>query len=118
MSFLYPRTISVRRPAQTSSVGIVSEYVAQTAAAETVIATDIPASIQAKQSGGERNPAALPSDSKGLVSWRILTPRGALADGLVLNRDVIVDDLGRRFQVIAAYTAPLGADFICQQMET
>ena len=117
MSFLYPRTISVRRPAQISGVGVIDGYVSQSPAGERVIASNIPASIQAKQSGGSRNPADLPSDSKGQVSWRVLTPRGALADGEVLNRDVIIDDLGRRFQVVAAYMAPLGADFICQQME-
>ncbi len=117
MSFLYPRTITVKRPARITGVGVIDDYVSQAPAGETVIASNIPASIQAKTGGG-RNPAALPSDSRALTTWRILTPRGALADGQVLNRDVIVDDLNRRFQVVAAYTAPLGADFVCEQMES
>lgn len=117
MSFLYPRTISVRRPAQTGGVGIVAGYVAQTAAAETVVASAVAASIQAK-AAGSHNPADLPADSKGVASWKIFTPRGALADGVVLNRDVIADDLGRRFQIVAAYTHPLGGCFLCEQMES
>lgn len=117
MSFLYPRTISVKRPKQVGTVGIVDDYVTQVPTDETVIAAAVPASIQAK-AAGYRNPAGLPSDSRALTTWRVLTPRGALADGLVLNRDVIADDLGRRFQVVAAYTAPLGACFLCEQMES
>lgn len=117
MSFLYPRTITVKRPAQTCGVGVIDGYVAQAPADETIVATEIPASIQAK-AAGYRNPAGLPSDSRALTTWRVLTPHGLLADGLVQNRDVIVDDLGRRFQVVAAYTAPLGACFLCEQMES
>lgn len=117
MSFIYPRTISVNRPKQESGFGVVNGYVAQAPSDETTVASGIPASIQAK-AASSHNPAGLPSDSKALTTWRVLTKRGTLADGLVQNRDVVVDDLGRRFQVIAAYTNSLGACFLCEQMET
>lgn len=117
MSFLYPRTITIKRPMTNTSVGKVSGYVAQTQSSETMIAENIPASIQGK-SAGSRNQAGLPADSKGVPYWRVMTPRGALTDGQVKNHDIVYDDLGNRFQIAAAYQNSLGANFYAEQMES
>ncbi|HZQ41357.1 MAG TPA: hypothetical protein VFA87_11200 [Rhizomicrobium sp.] len=114
-SFLYPRTIKITRPGAQTGVGFNPAYAAEQQAEETKIACNIPASIQARSSGG-RNPVGLPGDS-AMNMWRVLTPLGALADGQVKNRDLIYDDLGRKFQVSADYTNSLGADFIVERLE-
>lgn len=115
MSFLYQRTIKITRPSAQTGVGFNPAYSAEQQAQETQIACDIPASIQARSSGG-RNSVGLPGDS-AMNTWRILTPRGAIADGQIKNRDLIYDDLGRKFQVSADYTNSLGADFIAERLE-
>jgi hypothetical protein len=115
MSFLYPRTIKVMRPAAQDGVGAMDDYVADTAEAEVLVVADIPASIQAKRAGG-KNPVGLPADG-GNNAWQVMTPPRALSDGTVINRDIIVDDLGRRFQVVADYTNSLGGCFHAERLE-
>lgn len=116
MSFLYPRTITITRPGAQTGVGFQGAYAADQKANETVIATGIPASIQARSAGG-RNPVGLPGDGKD-QTWRVLVPKSALAMGVVKNRDIITDDLGNRLQVLADYANSLGANFICQRLES
>lgn len=58
----------------------------------------------------------LPGDG-AISTWKVLTPRGAICDCDVRDRDIIEDDLGRRFQVVANYTNSLGADFIVKRLE-
>lgn len=77
---------------------------------ETQVASDVPASIQARGGGAGKDPTGLPAGN-GQVEWRAFTPLGALQDGQVQDRDYVYDDLGRRFQVIADYTNSLGANF-------
>jgi len=116
VSFIYPRVIKITRPpAQPEAVGWQGDAPSSLRSKETDVACDIPASIQAKSAGGS-NPVGLPGDGK-TNQWRVLTPLGALDDGQVQNRDLIYDDLGRRFQVIGDYTNSLGANFIVERME-
>ncbi len=82
---------------------------------ETTIATGIPASIQAKRAAGQI-PVGLPGDGKQ-NTWRVFTPLGALQDGQVQDRDIITDDLNRRFQIVADYTNSMGAAFLAERME-
>lgn len=115
MSFLYPRTISVRRQTAQAGVGVLP-YSGTQAAQETVVASGLPASIQNRgQANSETN---LPSDPKGgAPRWRILIPRGASPLGQITERDVIVDDLGKRYLVIAAYWNSLGHNLHASLLE-
>ena len=67
----------------------------------------MPASIQYSATGRAKG-ADLPSDTPSLTVWRIMTPRGLLERNTITERDVIIDEIGRRFQVIAAYWTSLG----------
>lgn len=117
MSFIYPRTITITRPgAQTQKVGFQEQSPSSQKKLEKELACDIPASIQAQKASG-KPPVGLPGDGAA-QTWRVFTPRSELDDGLVQDRDIITDDLGRRFQVVADYSNSLGAAFIVQRLET
>lgn len=114
--FIYPRTISITRPGAQSStaVGPQGQAPSSQRSLETSVASGIQASIQAKSGGN--SPVGLPADGKQAF-WRVLTPKKALTAGQVQDRDIIVDDLGRRFQVLADYTNSMGANFLVQRIE-
>lgn len=114
-SFLYPRTIAITRPGAQSGVGFQAAYAADQKSSETLVASGVPASIQAR-SASSKNPVSLPADGK-MNTWRVLVPRNALGAGVALNRDIITDDLSRRFQIVADYVNSLGANFICERLE-
>jgi hypothetical protein len=98
MSFLYPRTISIRRqnvPAA-SSVG-AQAFGGDQPASETVIASNVPASIQYDRVG-RVTPSNLPATT-GLPYMRILIPASALSLGAINKNDFVVDDIGQRYQV-------------------
>lgn len=105
MSFLYPRVIAVHRPAGQPGGGRLP-YGGQVEADESVIVTGIPASVQEKKEGGV-NPTSLPSDTK-VPGHHIFIPRGKLPNGTVKTGDIIIDDLGIRYQVAAPYWDSLG----------
>jgi hypothetical protein len=105
MSFLYPRTVAAHRPAAQTGGGLLG-YGGQSQATETVVATGLPASIQERREGSN-NPVGLPSDATR-PSWYIFIPRGFADLGTILAADVIVDDLGTRYQVDSPYWDSLG----------
>jgi hypothetical protein len=116
MSFLYDRTIAISRAASQSGPGLQAYGGDVPGANETAIASGISASIQARRMG-QRNDPNLPLDAtKG--EWRIYF---RMAPGfnatLVQDRDFVTDDLGRRFQVAAAYPTPQGFELRCFKME-
>lgn len=115
MSFIYPRTITIKRPGVQSGVGAITAYASDQETTETVVATGIRASIQAKSTSG-KNPVGLPSDVS-MQTWRVMTPKSALGAGVVQNGDIVVDDLGNRYQVQADYRNSLGANFIVSRLE-
>ena len=106
MSFLYPRTASFHRPAAQTGVGVVG-YGGQTVATETAIAgaQGVRCSIQERREGSQM--PTLPADGYK-PTWYVYIPKSVLAKGVLEDRDVMVDDLGVRFQVIAAYWDSLG----------
>jgi hypothetical protein len=106
MSFLYPRVVSIRRPATQTSVGAVG-YSGETKALETTIATNLPASIQ-HRSGRGTHRDELPADPSNKAAWYIFIPKQYASLGLITERDIVVDDLGKRYQVSAAYFSSLG----------
>lgn len=115
MSFLYPRVVSVRRPAAQTGVGFQTGYAGNTRAQETVVAADLRASIQLTREG-QKNPVGLPGDGTR-PAWDIFIPYGDAAAGSILDRDFIEDDLGRRFQVVADNPDSLGYAIRAEKVE-
>lgn len=114
MSFLYPRTVSVHRPAGQTGEGKLA-YGGASQAGETEIATGLSASIQ-KRREGQKSPAGLPADGTR-PTWLIFVPRGSLALGAIKDRDIIIDDLGVRYQVLADGWDSLGYAAITERLE-
>ena len=118
---IYPRTVAIRRPrggaAPDSStgpqVGDIGYSGQDWSAApndpegEDEILSGVPASIQF-QSPVSRNGDGVPTDAHAPNVWSIFVPKDAIALGGIKARDVIIDDLGTRYQVIAPYWSPLG----------
>ena len=110
---IYPRTISIYRPASPTNgggglqVGLVP-YQGLQPSDETAIASGISASIQAEALGNTRSTGDIPSDGAGPVKWTIYVPKTALILGDVRDDDIVVDELGDRYQVSAAYWNILG----------
>jgi hypothetical protein len=114
MSFLYPRVVGITRPTQAMSPGI-NGYGGQVPSTETAVASGLPASIQyVKQRGPEE--ARLPGDSHK-TEWRVFIPLAAIARGLIETRDIVTDDAGQRYQVIAPYWDSLGYQLTCELLE-
>jgi hypothetical protein len=105
MSFMYPRRVRFHRPGAQTGIGAVA-YGGQTVAKEDDITCTIPASIQARREG-TNNPVGLPGDSK-TPTWYVFIPKRAAKLGDVQDRDIMIDDLGNRYQVIQPYWDSLG----------
>jgi hypothetical protein len=103
---LYDRVISIRRPAKATIVGATG-YSGLLPAKETVQFTAIAASIQF-QPKRDRPPFAIPTDATSVAQWHIYIAAGVVPAGQIADRDVVADDLGRRFQVYAAWATALG----------
>ena len=111
MSFLYPRTVTVKRVTSPSGVGALG-YASQASDGLATIA-QWPASIQlAKEVGNQ--PAKLPTDV-GRVTYLNVFVRAPL--GSILGRDVLVDDAGLTYQVTAAYWNSLGYQCMAERTE-
>ena len=116
MSLLYPRTVQITRPNGTTAVGL-APYQGEIESNETVIVAGLPASIQQKGVGGGTI-ENLPADQRARSVWRVFIPGPQLALGMVLDRDIITDDLGTRYQVTAAYWNFLGHNLMVERLET
>ncbi|KAA0686011.1 hypothetical protein DTW90_34560 [Neorhizobium sp. P12A] len=116
MSFLYPRTISVTRPQGQTGVGNVG-YSAVEKGTEAPVISGIPASVQAKTTMARVPNGSLPAQPPGPIVWRVYIPNGKVPDGMIQDRDIITDDLGRRFQVEADYVNSMGWNIPCIRLE-
>lgn len=116
MSFLYPRTIAITRPARDLAVGYQPNYSGLDPATETPVASGLPASIQLKKERGKPDPG-LPSDAAAKSFWTVFIPRGSAALGLIQTNDVITDDLGVRYSVTAPYWNSLGYALLAESLE-
>ncbi|MCG5072277.1 hypothetical protein [Paraburkholderia tagetis] len=116
MSFVYPRTVAVTRPASDVAVGYQPNYSGLNPAAETAVASGLPASIQLKKERGKPDPG-LPSDAAAKSFWTVFIPRGSAALGLIQANDVVTDDLGVRYQVTAPYCNSLGHALLVERLE-
>lgn len=114
MSFMYPRTVAISRPVSVANVG-AQAYGGLVASNETSIATGLSASIQLKKQQASKDYPDLPGDS-GHTQWRIFVQGAAL--GLISVRDIVTDDLGQRYQVMAPYWNSLGYNLFCERLES
>lgn len=112
---IYARTITIKRPNPLAGVG-AQGYSSLQSTNETVRFTGIPASIQRQRRIGHSD-SGVPSatDSKG--GYGIYVPDYALVLGDVTERDVVIDDLGKRYQVMNAYWNILGYKLVCVLLE-
>jgi len=115
MSFLYPRRIRVLRPVTGQALG-ATEYGGEDRERERCIAGDIEAAIQLKKE--TLKPAAdLPGDAARRTFWTILIPRCALPAETIRIRDIIEDDAGARYQVIAPYLNGMGYSLLAELLD-
>jgi hypothetical protein len=115
MSFLYPRTVSIRRPTAQTGVGALA-YSGETEANESTVATGLRASIQHRSGRGQRG--YLPADAPNRAEFYIFIPKSDLAEGATTERDIVVDDLGKRYQISAAYWNSLGYRLYAELLQT
>lgn len=112
MSFVYPRIITITRPGAQTGAGAVG-YGGQLPASETVIASNIPASIQHKRDLGKT--AGLPGDAVRQSGWQIMFT--GVDAGAIKNRDIVIDEFGNRYQILAAYWNSLGWNCTAEMLE-
>jgi hypothetical protein len=115
MSFLYPRTVAITRPNTNDTAGDRG-YSGVTKAAETAIASGLPASIQLQSKGGTPE-GGTPSDAFTMSRYAVMIPQSAAALGLIEERDIVTDDLNKRYQVVGAYWNSLGYNLSCTLLE-
>jgi hypothetical protein len=114
MSFLYPRTATITRPAAQSGEGKVA-YGGQTQAGETNVAAGVVCNIQLRREG-QKNTTGLPGDANR-PTYDVRIPKAALANGTVRDRDIVTDDLGHRYVVQSDYWDSLGYALRVERLE-
>lgn len=112
---LYPRTVAITRPNILPGVG-AQAYSAITEPNESEIASGLPASIQQKRFRGTPE-SGIPSAAPDRSQWVVFIPSTFASLGLTTERDIITDDLGKRYVVIAAYWDSLGYSIECELLE-
>ena len=147
MSFLYPRLVTITRatavqptpgnvivdsagllvvdssgnvltvPVDATPAAGLADYQHRDADAETLVASNVPASIQLQRLGN-RPLEMLPADTPGKPTWYVFIPLNALPQGAVRTDDTIVDDLGVRYQVAGPYWDSLGHKLLVQILRT
>lgn len=121
MPALYQRLVSIHREGADGVtrpfVAGAAGYTGTTLADETVIATSVPASIQAKGLRRSQGMGITAADAPGPSTWSILIPLLSLAKGSVQDRDIVIDDEGVRYHVASAYWNLLGYQLICTRLE-
>jgi hypothetical protein len=112
---LYGRTISVTRQATpaVSTVGTVG-YGGDQPVNETVILSGISAAIQ-YDARGRANPSNLPASSL-LSYYVVLIPASEVPIGTINRNDIVIDDLGTRYQVLANHWTVLGYNLVTMTM--
>jgi len=109
-SLLYPRLISATRPTQPPGTGNLG-HLGTSTSEEVLLFSGIAADIELASSG--RNTAGardVPADSPGPIKWSIfISGTDAASLPVIQERDMIYDDLGRRFQVSGYWPTALNA---------
>jgi hypothetical protein len=113
MSFLQPRTIRITRPKPDLAVG-EQPYSGLLPTNETHVLGRTPATIQMDRQGPKPG-AGLPGDAIRESLWKIIFKARL---GVVQTHDIITDDLGNRYQVIAPDWNPLSITCTAELLET
>ena len=114
MTFLTPSQISISRPDADDLAG-EQPYGGVQGANETVLISGIAAHIQLDRQG--TTPVAkIPADAAGESIWKVIY-KSRLARDIARTGDVITDQLGNRYQVIAADGGPLSTTCRCQILQ-
>jgi hypothetical protein len=122
-TFLYPRTVTIKRPAPTATGGggnVGYSGIQASHASDTTIATGLPCAIKAKAiSATRRTAGAVPADAPGPVAWDILMPPiNGFTPGSIRDRDfAIADDTGEKFLIVAACWSPISWQLGCIKLE-
>lgn len=106
-TFLFDRVIAVTRPTGQTGVG-AQGYSGVQQGTETPVVSNIPACIQSRATSSRLGRELFPAAAPGPIVWRVFIPENMVADDVIKDRDIITDDLGRRFQVEAAYPTQMG----------
>lgn len=97
-SGLYDRLLEISRfPDIGATAGVVG-YRSTVASAETVVLSDLPATIDFTTRGPDPV-SKVPSDAVGRTLWRIFVPAGSVSPGAIHRDDIATDDLGRRYKL-------------------
>lgn len=117
-AILYDRTISVRRPVTNGAItGVqLASYSGVEAATETVLFSGVKTSIQTRSSV-RQHMNALPADSRAPYVFSFFPERRAFSVGDIKNRDIIVDDVGDRYQIEAIEWTLLGPHIRALKLE-
>jgi len=115
MSFIYNRTVSINRPYISTGAGVVG-YSGELPTTETVILTGLPAALQQRVSV-RSNQSTVPGDVQ-TSGWFVFLPASVAALGQIMQRDIVIDDLGQRYVIVAAYWNSLGYKLTCMILTT
>jgi hypothetical protein len=124
---LYPRTVTIERPNSQFAAGAANAQLSQpggkpyfgldrTAGGNTVIASNVPASLQSLGGRAQRS-TNLPSSAPGPTRWKIVIPATAMQLGIINDRDIVIDDLGKRYMVSSDYYTALGYELEAIRLE-
>lgn len=69
------------------------------------------------RAGGGSPQAGLPADASQRSYWKILTQPGTVEPGSIHTRDIVTDDLGVRYQVVAPYLNTYGYTLLSERLE-
>jgi hypothetical protein len=129
MSFLYPRTVEVRRLRTVAVQGGVQEVGLlpyggaeqsdgpEVINGEEVLFKNICCDIQAHQSGRTKG-GLLPTDATEKPLWLIIVPTSSgVPKGGIRDRDIIYDDEQYRYIVAQAWWTGLAYDLTCVRLE-
>jgi hypothetical protein len=117
VSFLYPRTISITRMNQIATVGVVDDYAGESEQGETTIYSGLPANI-AQNRQRTAMEAGVPQDATSRTGWAINIPLASSPPaGSIVERDIVVDDIGKRYIINGAGYTSLGWRLVTELMK-
>ena len=96
---IYSRTITIKRPIDATTAGTVG-YSGVSETQETTIVSGVVCNISVSGSASLAVHGDLPADSPNPFRWSITVPLGGnVTLPMIMERDIVYDDLGRRYQV-------------------
>lgn len=118
VNILYPHVVSLRRNNEQPVAG-QSPYDGLQSSNETVIQSGMAANIQIDRTGRPPD-AKLPGDPIGAPTCKVFMPGAWLGGptyGVIKINDVLVDQMGLRYQVIVTEYQPIGLQIRAQVLE-